>query len=78
MAEGRDLRATVDTRGVQTRNLKIVRHDLRAGQQKEAAGGGEATAACIPHPQLQLRPSSTRSSIFISTDLLVAGLLLIV
>lgn len=78
MTEGRDPRTTVDTRDAQTRNRKIVRHDSRAGQQKEAARGGEATAAYIPHSQLQLRPPSTHSSIFISADLLVAGLLLIV
>lgn len=41
-------RATSHTRDVQTRNPKIVRHDLRAGQQEEAARG-EATEAYILH-----------------------------
>lgn len=76
MTEGRDPRTTSYTRDVQTRNPKMVRHDLRAGQQEEAAKG-EATAAYIPHPQLQSSPS-TPSFIVIPADLLVAGLLLIV
>jgi len=41
-------RATSHTRDVQTRNPKIVRHDLRAGQQEEAARR-EATEAYILH-----------------------------
>lgn len=56
MTEGRDTGATADTRAIQTRNTNKVRHDLRAGHQKEAASIGEGPAAYIP---TSLAPAET-------------------